>query len=582
MATKRLLFISDELGELYLEFKDVRLPDTIQDKLATFDSPIAVIHDPRYTLTNQPETFDLGKPLLFEWQPIAVHFIPATPTQDEYEFQINGQTVLHSRIVARQSQIVGEINLKNSVGLSRFSILCNGQEIFFWENQIFPQKLDYQDDYSSMMLDISQTVYNLAYDYLNKTYTQARPNEYINPSNVEWLALIKTLFDPFCQSIDHLLRQPHSVIRKADRIRPVDRIQRTNKKAGQWLAKNPKYLHTDPTHGIGLLENLATSHLVEQRKHISYDTYENRFVLWAINQLIVTLDELTRFLSELLLNDSVREQETNFLKILRQRLLPYLRSDLFREVGKFENRFDFSTVLTMGPGYKDFYHRFRLLQKGLTIRDQSLFRLDLKDISILYEYWCFLKIVSILKNERNYVLVSSNLVKVEHNRLTVNLRKGKTSKVSFRNTSTNDLIAITFNRSFTKLPTYPQQPDILLEITKAGSNTTKTYILDAKYRFERKTGNVAEADKYGPPQDAIGQLHRYRDAIVVEKNGVFKRRVLGGLILFPYPEDEEHFRLHTFYKSYAKVRIGAVPFQPGSNRLNKLFREFLTFNENWQ
>jgi len=61
-----------------------------------------------------------------------------------------------------------------------------------------------------------------------------------------------------------------------------------------------------------------------------------------------------------------------------------------------------------------------------------------------------------------------------------------------------------------------QKPDIVLRLTKpvGGDNTFKlTYLFDAKYRLE--------ADREGvdsPPNDAINQMHRYRDAIYYRSN----------------------------------------------------------------
>ena len=57
--------------------------------------------------------------------------------------------------------------------------------------------------------------------------------------------------------------------------------------------------------------------------------------------------------------------------------------------------------------------------------------------------------------------------------------------------------------------TVPQKPDIVLQLTKNDlqQGMKLTYLFDAKYRLEKD----GETDV--PPDDAINQMHRYRDAI---------------------------------------------------------------------
>jgi hypothetical protein len=117
-------------------------------------------------------------------------------------------------------------------------------------------------------------------------------------------------------------------------------------------------------------------------------------------------------------------------------------------------------------------------------------------------------------------------------------------------------------------PTVPQKPDIVLQLTKddleRGMNLT--YLFDAKYRIEQ--------DRQGrdvPPDDAINQMHRYRDAIYYStpQNGL-KKEVLGGYILFPGQMTEtDHFR-----QSVDEVNIGAFPLRPGAEQ-HEMLRDFI-------
>ena len=60
------------------------------------------------------------------------------------------------------------------------------------------------------------------------------------------------------------------------------------------------------------------------------------------------------------------------------------------------------------------------------------------------------------------------------------------------------------------VPTVPQKLDIVLQLTKNDlqQGMKMTYLFDAKYRIDGKDKGVDV-----PPEDAINQMHRYRDAI---------------------------------------------------------------------
>ena len=100
-----------------------------------------------------------------------------------------------------------------------------------------------------------------------------------------------------------------------------------------------------------------------------------------------------------------------------------------------------------------------------------------------------------------------------------------------------------------------------------------TYLFDAKYRIGGKDWRGVDV----PPDDAINQMHRYRDAIYYKdySSDALKKEVIGGYILFPgngEPLDAQEAR---FYKSIAEVNIGAFPLRPKDERNRKLLEHFI-------
>ena len=82
-----------------------------------------------------------------------------------------------------------------------------------------------------------------------------------------------------------------------------------------------------------------------------------------------------------------------------------------------------SLVFSMAPGYRDLYKYYLMLLRGLSITG-DVFNISVKDLALLYEYWCFIKLNSMMKDR--YELISQDIVKVQGNGLFVSLVKGFT------------------------------------------------------------------------------------------------------------------------------------------------------------
>lgn len=538
----------------------------------------------------------LSSPLFFEWQQLEWLFEPGPSCRCEppLALYVNGvyQKRVRSRLLHGQVRLTGTTNLENSVGLTRFEIRdANSKVLFALDSEVFPQKLDYKDDFPAMLDEITEILYSLAFDAFTKTFASTRPRSTYHQLTSEWLNLFKALYHSLEQSLDTLLRSPKSDLRKESRVKPVHRVKRATPQAIKAATQRPdRYCRGG---GLSVAPGVQLSHLTEQHKRISYDTQENRFVAWAITDILRQIQRTVRHLNRGRGLDSQRVQlEVKALERSKSHLRRRLRSPMFAEVGTFNHQMFFSTTLTMAPGYKEFYHRFLLLRKGLTMAEHPLFKMDYKDIATIYEYWCFLKTVKLLRENPKYDLASNDIVKLEHHRFKVNLKKGKKSAVNFVQRGTGDDIAIYFNRNFPRKDytyTFDQKPDQFIEFSRSGfgnSRDKKSFkvIMDAKYRFDRGSKGYptgSEGTPYGPPLDTIAQLHRYRDAILWEdkkeqqKTVKMANKSIGGVILFPYPEDEQEFVAHPFYQSIEQVNIGAIPLQPGKSRKNRLFQEYL-------
>ena len=82
-------------------------------------------------------------------------------------------------------------------------------------------------------------------------------------------------------------------------------------------------------------------------------------------------------------------------------------------------------VFGMAPGYRELYKYYLMMQRGLSVHG-DFFRISVKDTAQLYEYWCFIKLFTLLKNQ--YQLVSPDIIKIDNSGITITLVKGKRSK----------------------------------------------------------------------------------------------------------------------------------------------------------
>ena len=127
------------------------------------------------------------------------------------------------------------------------------------------------------------------------------------------------------------------------------------------------------------------------------------------------------------------------------------------------------------------------------------------------------------------------------------------------------------------VPTVPQKPDIVLQLTKDDieKGMKMTYLFDAKYRINDRT----DAGVDTPPDDAINQMHRYRDAIYYKENregdSALKKEVIGGYILFPGNGDPIEVAKAKFQQSLDEVNIGAFPLRPNDVENRKLLEHFI-------
>ncbi|WP_268607386.1 restriction endonuclease-like protein [Paenibacillus apiarius] len=478
----------------------------------------------------------------------------------------NAVRPLGSRILS------GILRFTNEIGLTELDLQLHGETVLRIQLEIFPSKMDYKRDYLLILNDVNAQISNLAFDFLRKTFHFSGLKETKHQSLTEFFVILQHLFTQLVQAVERIQAAPHTKLQSEYRKVEAARVRRADKGNATYLTKRPHLLQEARANGIISIHDkrYTPSHLLEQRRQVSFDTAENRFVRWVFLRIE---QKLKRIRASLL--NMQRTRDEHLLRRLDQmnnQIRRVLQHD-FLQVGEMR-QMSISLVLQMAPGYREVYRYYLMLMKGLSIQT-DLFRLSMKDLAQLYEYWCFLKIHHLLSEK--YELIQQDIIKVNRGGLFVTLDQSRKAKVKYRNPRNGEEFTLYYNA----LPagevskTLSQRPDTVLTLKKNESATEYKYIFDAKYRLNPAYEGTPYWTKYkqpGPEEEDINTMHRYRDAIVYEDtaNQTYERSMFGAYVLFPYA-DEEKFQQHRFYKSIELINIGALPFLPNATKLMEQF-----------
>jgi len=245
----------------------------------------------------------------------------------------------------------------------------------------------------------------------------------------------------------------------------------------------------------------------------------------------------------------------------------------FRNIGVFKGFSQDSLVMKKSINYRTIYQKWIELLCGYEL-EEGVNKLETKDIAMLYEIWCFLKVKNIVSDLLGEKAVAQYKGKKMTPQFVRDLNWGTHSEVTFLRTEDNvELASVMYNAPVkeddgnvssaikgTKTFTTQQRPDIVLRLTKRQKDIQYTFLFDAKYRIS----DTHPDDMDIPPSDAIDQMHRYRDAIyyVDPTNKKPKREVIGGYVLFPGNYTREEFENSRYYQSVKAIGIGAFPLRP--------------------
>lgn len=483
----------------------------------------------------------------------------------------------NDRFSFRRHILAGFINYKNEIGRSEIQIIYKVDKetrTFRFGFEVLSTKLDYHEHWRTIVEDIEREYRMLSLDYMRRTFHGFSPDQNGEHPDIVWWSVFEGEQQKFIKACKSIIDRPRHRLHGEEAYLRADKLKQTPHNIENRLAehrKEPAYLYR-----------------VEQ--HIlSNDTQENRFLKFALHQISKRYEELRQRIEVV---KTVSGTMKAAMLATSETLKRLQHHPFFRTIGRFKGISQESMVLQKATGYSQVYRTWNLLRRAYSLND-GLYRLQTKDIATLYEIWCFIEVSHIVKTQLHL-----NDEDVEHrNRMEMNgifsweLGKGEHSRILFRKDDV-ELAELVYNpKNADKendnvgikdlvVPTVPQKPDIVLQLTKNDlqQGMKMTYLFDAKYRIDGKD-KIGGKDKGVdvPPEDAINQMHRYRDAIYYKDYdaNALKKEVIGGYILFPGDGEPNDVAVSKFYKTIKEVNIGAFPLRPKDVENRKLLENFI-------
>lgn len=470
-------------------------------------------------------------------------------------------------------RISGVINFGNEVGYSNLIFYDDLGNRLVLEIEVFPSKLSYKDDYEAIRNDINEMVEAAAIDFINSTYSLGTISSTRNDVPAIFFTLICQLFDKYYKSTKIIMQKPNHKLLKEHTVVSNHKLKQTDGKTVLWLTKHPE--QAKQVDGKYLVNKI-----LGVRKKVTYDTVENQLVKFMLTTTVKRLLKFKRMYLSSFKDPDKSADNAVFDRIdyMIAKLNGQLNNPVFAEVSKIKTLNTMSLVFQMAPGYRDLYRYFQLIQRGISFSGE-VYSFSVKETSTLYEYWCFIKLVNIMKKRYTLLDDSKDIIKANRKGVTVTLSKDRRSEVRFLDTNTGDTFELIYNPGEYPSDTVKQVPDNVLKLSKRSGINDKPsgfqYVFDAKYKVETNPDEhyPDKEKKPGPKVTDINTMHRYRDAIVAKDGDFSEKLMFGAYVLFPYPNDEEEYRSHQFYKSIDSVNIGGVPFLPGKT---KIAEELLT------
>lgn len=452
----------------------------------------------------------------------------------------------------------GKLCISNYIGNIYFF-----KKTFNVKSNKFLKELTGVEQFKKVLNEIEQLSKNIIFSYDSPSFA-LREVDYqnTNPSTLLIFNYFKKIILDWDStinletSINRILKNPNFKYSKLYEKDKIEKIKKINNKTIKLLVNKSNEvtkLSSQDNHLLNLpLTKFLSSNSSEsyfpaktymEKKKLSYDTLENRFVKHFI-RYVASFAYRLNFVKNL--PSSVHHEKELVLKVCRS----ILNKSFFKQVGEMTVVPTNSSVLQSRIGYKDVLHHYSRSQFGILHIfeefEKNALSVDLKRISELYEYWVFYKVANAFLG--NSIIIEQQSILTEDG----NLCYG----VCFK----NETISVYYNwtESKARQSSYSVmfRPDVTVEIKSKNGSIVKL-IFDAKYKVDYKN-SMGNTESHVQTED-IHKMHTYVDAI---------RDTLFAIVVYPGTEFLFYEKKHdtSIRRSIDEIQsfngVGAIPLIP--------------------
>lgn len=490
----------------------------------------------------------------------------------------------------------------NYLGKSRiiFKFGENTQKLDF---EIVPDKINYEEDYIALTEAIAEECSALLLDYESPTSLTFKQYEDKQQNTVlEQFIFLRS----FCSADNisglfaSIKRNPDRILSQEDEIRPFGMGFVSKKFFSNPFSYSRGWAKVK---GANIPSMVACS-----RKYDSYDTPANRFIKFALSQFSEICSKVKKCIEQSQYSSKYIEEASAI-----QRQIDEIMSDpFFDDVQELATMPSDSQVLEKREGYSQIFKAFSMLDLALQLNwkgKDDVYMGEAKNTALLYEYWLFFELRSILKElngQEDKGNGKDNFITADPNGLTVSLKQGKMSLQKFSFEEQNLKANLYYNRTFSHetfsgspykgsysrvfRPDYTIAifPDSFTNEDEATNAGETSYIhFDAKYRIEEISkligSDYASDDEINSEliqekQDETTNTYKRGDLLKMHTYNDAIRRTAGSYVLYPGTGKDSKM------SEYDEILpgVGAFSIRPGNaaaaeNSLKEFLSEVLKF-----
>ena len=532
------------------------------------------------------EALSLPLPIFFENTQYQFEWVFFNDNVDQASIAHPLKTIASSfRFAAKRkhsaASLIGTINTGNDIGKLSLPLTYQvGKEIKLAQLtlEVLPTKMQLHSDLPAMYRCIDKSFPLWRFSLVEKTEQDAAKSQHRGNFPLLWLAQFKVLREQLETALKVIANSPHSRLQRKDSFIKADRLKgKLNNKLSERVQED---IHNKQ----------YEKHYQQDKKYLSVDTPENRFIKMVVSKCKQQLEQLTHKL-ETKNNekaDASQRLSEHFITELRDWQKPLARmqkQSFLKEVGEYAGSQRESLVLQQKTGYSAVYNTWQELKYYLDIFARHS-TISMKSVAETYEVWCFLTVRQMLITSLGFEEVQSEKAKLKLNDyFELQLEDGLSGAGAFNFKRTDGLKARLahepiFRKSGTNIRSFgvTQKPDVLLEVTFPDGKKC-IWLFDAKYRIKTINNRYDNDDinhQDFVPDDAINQMHRYRDALIhinnLDAKHTKSRPVFGAFALYPGFYDQK-VDVNPYNESIKEVGIGAFALLPSDNADNNNWLE---------